>query len=372
MTPLDEIAWKRARLAAWLERHALDMVLLTQRANFAWLTAGGTNHVVQGAEGGVTTLVATRDAIRCVANAIEAPRMRTEELVDLDIDVIEHPWHDAQAEASVWHDVVGSRRAAADVRLPAMPPSVSALPADFAELRWELCEAEMRRYRTLGADVGAALGEVARAVKPGETEFEVAAAMAARLNGHGIRLPVVLIASDERIDRYRHPVPTDRQIGRRVMLVACGERHGLIASATRLVSFGPLSDDSRRRHDAVVRVDAAFIANTRPGRTLSEVFRAGCEAYAAVGFPDEWRLHHQGGSAGYLGREVKATPDATAQVLPHQAFAWNPSIAGTKSEDTILVMPERIEILTQAKDWPMIEVDAGGRTWRRCDILVVK
>ena len=39
--------------------------------------------------------------------------------------------------------------------------------------------------------------------------------------------------------------------------------------------------------------------------------------------------------AGYEAREITATPTTDQPILMGQAFAWNPSIKGAKSEDTI-------------------------------------
>lgn len=370
MSPLHEIARKRSRVAEFLGRHDLDAVVLTRRANFAWLTAGCVNHVGQSTDGGVVTLVATPDEVCCVASAIEAPRMRAEELRGRGIEVVEYPWHDAAAMSRTWADVIGGRRAAFDIPVPGLPGGLAALPSGFDELRWSLCEAEEQRYRELGRETGTALQEVCRAVCPGQSEHEVAAALARRLHAKGIRTPVVLIAADDRIDTYRHPLPSERRIDRRVMVVVGAEKYGLHCSATRLMSFEALGGELRRRHDAVVRVDARMIAETRPGRTLGDVFAAAQRAYADEGFADEWQQHHQGGSTGYLGREVKAGPICPARIQAHQAFAWNPSITGTKSEDTILVTPHGTEILTYAEGWPQCEVSAGGCTWARPAILV--
>lgn len=370
MTPAEEMAWKRSRLASFLERHSLDAVLLTQRANFAWLTGGCTNHVVQASERGFATLFATRDRVCCLADMIEAPRMRAEELRDKNIEIVEYPWCDGVAAERTWAQTLAGRKVAADTVLAPMPADVAAMPADFASLRWQLCQAERRRYRGLGVDVGAAIQRVCREIEPGQSEFDVAASLTSRLQKRGIRASVVLVAADERLDAYRHPVPTDRRIQQRVMVVVCGERHGLVCSASRLVSFGPVSADIRRKHDAVVRVDATFIAESQPGNTFGKIFAAAQKAYSDAGFADQWKLHHQGGSTGYLNREVKAMPDCPVEVMADQAFAWNPSIAGTKSEDTVLVRAEGHEVLTQAVDWPMIDVTVGSTTIRRPDILV--
>jgi hypothetical protein len=57
--------------------------------------------------------------------------------------------------------------------------------------------------------------------------------------------------------------------------------------------------------------------------------------------------------------------------MPNQAFAWNPSIAGTKSEDTILVREEGIEFLSLSSGWPMVDVEYRGGVAKREDILVL-
>ncbi|MEF8780131.1 MAG: hypothetical protein V5A46_05600, partial [Haloferacaceae archaeon] len=79
-------------------------------------------------------------------------------------------------------------------------------------------------------------------------------------------------------------------------------------------------------------------------------------AYAAVGWEGEWRNHHQGGAAGYAGREWIATPDADDPVSAPMAYAWNPTVQGTKSEDTVLV-DGGFETLTATGNWPTVEVE---------------
>jgi hypothetical protein len=99
------------------------------------------------------------------------------------------------------------------------------------------------------------------------------------------------------------------------------------------------------------------------------VFHRGIEVYAEHGFPNEWQLHHQGGPCGYEPRDYLGSPTAPGVVLENQAFAWNPSIAGTKSEDTILATTKGPQIVTESKDWPMVRVEGQGETVLRPDIL---
>jgi hypothetical protein len=53
-----------------------------------------------------------------------------------------------------------------------------------------------------------------------------------------------------------------------------------------------------------------------------------------------------------------------------QAFAWNPSVRGSKSEDTILVTETGPEILTNWPEWPALDVTVDDETIQRPAILV--
>jgi Xaa-Pro aminopeptidase len=89
----------------------------------------------------------------------------------------------------------------------------------------------------------------------------------------------------------------------------------------------------------------------------------GCGANSVVNSAQESGV----GAIGYRPREYIATPDGAEMVRACQAFAWNPSIRGTKSEDTILVREEGFELLTApGPDWPLVQTQAAGRA----DILV--
>ena len=211
----------------------------------------------------------------------------------------------------------------------------------------------------------------ARAVRPGQTEHQIGGLLAGEAECRGVQAIVNLVATDGRVSAFRHPLPTEKVLDRYAMLVLCGRRWGLVRSLTRFVHFGRLPGDLRGRAEAVAEVDATFIAATRPGETLGGIFQRGRAAYAAAGFPDEWRLHHQGGLAGYEPREVVATPGSTDPVVAGQVYAWNPSITGTKSEDTILVGEAENEVLTHIEGWPTLSTAVGDRTIARPAILEV-
>jgi antitoxin VapB len=203
------------------------------------------------------------------------------------------------------------------------------------------------------------------------TEAEAAGIVAAECWKKRIFAPVLLVAADDRIRSWRHPIVKETPVDQYVMMVICGRRGGLISAVTRLVHFGEMSDDLRDRHRSVCEVDAAMILATRPDKPAASVFAAAQRAYTASGYDGEWQLHHQGGAISYQPREYIATPECTETVQVDQAFAWNPSIKGTKSEDTVLVRPDGFEVLSApSSEWPVIEVEQDGQLVRRADILV--
>ena len=53
----------------------------------------------------------------------------------------------------------------------------------------------------------------------------------------GIEPITLLIAADNRSDYVRHYVPAQKPIENSVIISVCARRHGLIASATRIVTF---------------------------------------------------------------------------------------------------------------------------------------
>ena len=200
-----------------------------------------------------------------------------------------------------------------------------------------------------------------RRVGPRQSERAVLARVADRLVARGID-PLVLLAAGRSRLGYRHPLPTDGPIGDRATVVVCGRRHGLIANLTRWVRFGAARPGEADATARILKVEAEYFAATVPGASVSQVLRAGSAGYAAHGFEvGEWRRHHQGGPAGYNGRDSRAIPGLPDRVASGAAFTWNPSAPGAKVEDTVLVTAEGVEALTVDPRWPTISVRGRAR-----------
>lgn len=318
-----------------LEEHGSPAALLQTRRNFSWATVGGEAHVVAATEAAVAGLLVTRDDAVVLAPVNEAPRLRDEELAGLDLEVRELPWHDQAAMTDEAKRIAGSR-----------PVDDGALETALMPMRCVLSDLEVERMRWLAVRVVSAVAAGLAAVKPGASEFDIAAAALHELTVEGARAPVLLVAADDRIPRYRHPLPTDRRVTHRAMVVLVAERWGLHAALTRFAELREPDAELAGRIRKADAVHAAMLDATRPGRTLGDVLAAAQAAYADAGHPDEWQLHHQGGIIGYQGRERIATPGDATPMREGMAFAWNPSIAGAKAEETVLLGPGGLEVLT--------------------------
>ncbi len=365
MTRQQEIQSKLQRVRDFLDQHQLAAAVFTTTANFAWLTGGSDDHVATATDTGAAEAVVTATDQYIITNNIEAVRLEDEEVGELPFEIHYANWHDADRKLMLDEIVAGP--IATD---GTWPPGATNMAADMARLRWSLLEPEIERYREVGRLTSQALSETGRQIEPGMSEHQIGGLLADRLLAAGVTPAVLLIATDERIYKYRHPIPTDKPLQRQAMLVTCGRKWGVIASASRLVHFGELPTELAEKHAAVCHIDAAAIAETRPGAAVSDIFGRIVQMYEETGYADEWHLHHQGGASGYAPRDYLAGLESCEVVEENQAFAWNPSITGTKSEDTIIATADQTEIISAALNWPMVTVQYQRQQINRPDILV--
>jgi len=362
---MSEFDLKMSCIQALLDERQLDALLLQRVSSFAWATCGAASYVNTATTNGASSLLVTRSGRYLIANNIEAPRLEQEEhLAAQGWEFRIAPWHKDYATLA---ELTRGLRLGADGPYP----GATDVAADVARLRARLTPEEGERFRALGRLCAEAMNNAIRVIRPGQTEYQIASFLVRQTESAGAQAIVNLVATDARVYSFRHPLPTDKKLERYAMLVLCGRKWGLVCSITRLVHFGRLPDDLRRKMEATARVDATLVACTRPGQTLGQVFQRAMAAYAETGFSDEWRLHHQGGPAGYEPREYLGGPASTDVVSVGQAYAWNPSITGTKSEDTILVGEETNEVITTIPGWPMLNVTADCRTITRPAILEI-
>ena len=120
------------------------------------------------------------------------------------------------------------------------------------------------------------------------------------------------------------------------------------------------ADEIKKAHRKLV---GKYHPDRNPGdEAAEEKFTEIQQAYERHGFgPEQWTLHHQGGPAGYAGRDPRVTSAVTDTIVLNQPFTWNPSGPGVKIEDTVLLTDSGLKILTVDERWPTTEVDGRRR-----------
>ena len=375
----------RARIAlvqAFLVANKYDGILLSRADNFAMATGGKRNWVWTAGDLGANSLFVTRNGeAYYVGNTIEQGRAMDEELAGLACGVKNFLWFEDSAANAVKKEFSGK-----------IVSDDGALGENangkLAMLRALLTPAELEKYRVLGKLAAEAMLATLDSIEAGMTEADIAARLVAEGSKRRCQVPVFLVAADERITKYRHPIPTqaplldgplkERAVRGYVMVVGCFLREGLVVSLTRFKRVGDIPLFVPDAYDRICAVDAAMQEATQPGRTLGDVFAACQRAYKEFGFPEnEWHNHHQGGATGYAGRTCKGGPGETFPILDDawrkrvydvsgigtefgMAFAWNPSAVGVKSEDTFILLPDGTkEVVSATPTLPRVDLAAA-------------
>jgi Xaa-Pro dipeptidase len=346
----SEFEQKLSRLRLMMAANNYDTVHLGQLGNVSWLLCGA-DMIVSLINDSVAEVVVTSRHVTVVAPNTEHPRLEEEELPK-GVELVYTPWYDTQAKEKALADLLKGK-VLSDTSGRGFDTK------DFWLMRVPLTIEEIDRYRKMSKEASEVFTEGLQMLKPGLTEHQGMALLAEGLRAKGMQSVVMLAASDDRLERYKHPLPSNNKIEKRFMAVACVRRQGLITSLTRLVSFGKETSEHKKRYKGLLEVEKIILDYTQHGILASELFREIQSAYAKAGREEAWKEHHQGGPTGYNTRDFIASPTETRMLVDGSAYAWNPSLPGVKIEDTILLLNDKLEILTQDPRWPSREV--GGR-----------
>jgi Xaa-Pro aminopeptidase len=342
-----------SRLDKYLSTNGLEAVWFAQPNSFEWL-AGGSNVIARSGNLGSAAVGYDGNSLIIVTNNIEAKRLYEEELHH-DVQIVTYEWYKRDLGEAVAS--ISPTPAAADFGIEAFEK------IDASTLRQPLLDEQIETYRRLSRETAETVERVVRQTHSGATELDVAADLRGELEAQGIATPVILIGGATRAQQYRHFTPTDAKLGEYALISVTVSRDGLYTSATRTVAFNDI-DWLSERTQAAMRVETTALAATQAvgtnGGTADDVFDAIREAYDEVGWDGEWQNHHQGGAAGFAPREWIGKPDCNESIFLPQGYAWNPTVQGTKSEDTYLVTATKIEMLSATGEWPTTTVEAVG------------
>lgn len=353
----EEVSTKLKLIRQTLSENEAQGVRLRGTDWFAWATAGASNTVLLTAETGVAEVLVTAQDAWVLTDEIEAQRLVDEEL-PANFQLHVNPWADAAVRESLVRDATGSGKVLSDRPIPHVEKR---LPPSLQQHKRVMMSSELERYRQVGQKASAAITEVLKAAQPTWTEYQLAGAGAEALWTKGLHPALTLVAGERRLPLYRHATATGEQIGRQAMLVFCARGYGLYANITRFVCFGKLDDERAELHRHVREIEAVALNRCIPGTALNEVYHALGEAYEQHGFPNAIGEHHQGGTTGYLAREIVANPLTDDSLAANMAVAWNPSLPGAKVEDTFVILADGMENLTFDPNFPSVEVEGRLR-----------
>jgi Xaa-Pro aminopeptidase len=325
---------------------------------FAWATAGSSNTVLLTAETGIAEVLVTAQDAWVLTDEIEAQRLQDEEL-PANFQMHINPWADAAARESFVRDATAGGKVLSD--RPILDVE-QLLPPSLQTHKRIMMPSELERYRQVGRKASVAMTEVLKAAKPEWTEYQLAGAGAEALWAKGLHPALTLVAGQRRLPLYRHATATGEQIGQQAMLVFCARGYGLYANLTRFVCFGAFSDEQAQLHRYVREIEAQALNVCQPGTPLNFVYDTLAKTYQHYGFNHAIYEHHQGGTTGYLSREIVANPMTTDSLAEGMTIAWNPSLPGAKVEDTFVILNAgKLENLTFDDNFPSMEVEGRLR-----------
>ena len=347
---IEAAAAKREQVRFWLKATGQDGVIISRRDNFAWLTCGGDNRVINSSEIGVGHLVITQNKQYLVSHFMDSDRMMEEQVPGQGYEQVTTYWH--QGDERLKAKELAGQRVVADTAIPGTQFAAE----QIMDLQWPLNEIEVARTRWLGRNIAEILEKVFRTVEPGMTEQEIQQMLHGEIILRGMDLEVPIVGSDERIHRHRHVLATDKKLERYLLLGPVVRRWGLSALVSRSAHFGEPPLEVQKAFRAAATIEARIISILEEGLKFSKILEYQKQWYEELGVPNGWIYHFQGGPTGYV--LVDATRNQTDKVIQApQPYSWFTTIKGAKVEELTLLTRQGAEIASLGEDWPTMGID---------------
>ena len=362
----EEFQIKEERIRDFLERKNITGIVLGTVTNFLWLTGGKRNQIIKNADTSLVHLLITKDKRYLLSSISDANRIMDEELGDLGFELVMYDWY-RHSFVDALNKIGINKGIGCDTYHEIFPN----IEEDITQLRVTLTSFEVRRVKELCKDYTELLTDFCLTLKPGITEIDIAADLHYQCAKRNIFPLVLMVGSDERVFKYRHPVATNKKVKKYVLIATVVERDGLNVSMSRSVYFGKLPQELRDKQTAVNIIESTYYSHSLPGTSLKELFNIGKATYSKLGYPEEWKNHTQGGIVGYKPREYLVTQGSEIKISSNNVLGWNPTIQGVKAEDFILVKDKEIEQLSIDRRWPCEEITINGKMYLKPKILEI-
>ena len=347
---LQDAEKKRARVREYLAQNALDGAVIATREHFAWLTGGGDNHVTLPTNVGFGAVVITGDRHYLVAHTMDADRLLEEQMKDQGYELVKMHWFEGDIRARAI--AIAGKRAGSDTFFA----GAEDIYMDLVDLHYPMTDLEVARTRWLATVTDDLFSTHGRTVYPGMTENDIAARFWNMHTASGLEVDGMIVGSDERCFRYRHPIATDKSLEKYLMLHSVARKWGLHCNLTRFVHFGKISAAVEKAYNCASNVEARIFMTIKKGMRFSHILEKQKQWYAEFGFEDEWKNHFQGGPTGYVIADgARSLTEKVVQV--NQPYEWFITVTGTKTGELSLMTEDGLEISSFLhSSWPGREV----------------
>lgn len=338
---------KLKRIRDYLYKNGFTGMVLSRQDNFNWISSGGNNRVVVPKDEGFCSVVITENRVYLVAQVMDGSRIMDEEMKYLDAEYVPLRWYEETVNERAVKlagdkPVSDSVMDGADYRL-----------RDIYDLHFPLTEEEINRLIKLGAVSDYIINKVANEIKPGMLDYEVEAMLLYEYAKQNIQCDVLLIGTDDRIFKYRHPNPSGRKLGKYVLLHPAVRSGGLHCNITRSVYFGDkLPEDINRAYSAVSRVEAYCMSKCKTGNSYFDILEGQKQLLKEMGFEDEWRWHYPGGRTGYFVCQADLSKRPENKILDNEAYDWFITVTGAKVEELGINSGGKFILCSHTGLWP--------------------
>lgn len=359
-----DIDTKQAILAALIAELNCEAVILLMPAHVAWFT-GGMNVrglIADGERPGIYTNGRQRWLL---CSNTDTQRLFDEELDGLGFMLKEWQWFSGRA--TLLGELVVGKKVATDRPFPTMPLVNEKLRP---ELR-PLLPSDADRLRDLGLVVAHALEATARKLELGESEEDVAGALAHRIIHKGAEAHAVSVVAEDRAKRYRRAGYTTAPVRGICNLQVTGSRDGLYATASRTVCFGEPPAEFRAEFDTACKVAAIGRLNSHPGGTIAVAVDTASSLLKNTPYEHEWRLSPAGYGTGWFAADELRKAGHDEKFEANQALVWQPRIGAAAVVDTVLVHDDGCEPLTPTEQWPFKRITIADEVFDIPDLLVM-
>lgn len=364
MDHMNYAAEKIRKIRNWMNERQISSLFIRSRVNYAWLTTGGESMVTRNTSLGDGLVVVTADHLYLIAHSMDLQRLVDEQSFDTPFEPVLMRWYEGDLEARAFA-LAEKGQIAADYDVTGTINVFS----ELVDLHWPLNPLEVERTIALAEAMDAILYETAQQIGPGMSEIEAAAVLRKLEIDRQIEADTLMVGAHSRNLKYRHPLPTEARLSDAVLLHSAARKWGLHVNLTRTACFGEPPGELRTIFDASSTIQAGIINLLRPGLKFAEILTFQKQQYAELGYPDEWKLHFQGGPLGYVIVDARRC-ESGKTVTVNMPFEWFVTITGTKTAELPLLTDQGVIIPSLKSAWPLKSFPAEGGSRDLPDILI--